>query len=189
MKPVSTTYYEEDKQHILHYFKSGDSSCFSDLYKKYYTTVYNHCMRLVNNSDDALDLTQDVFIKAFQKIKSLRSPEYFKYWLFKITQHACLKFIHNNKKERKEREQFTQWLMSAYDDETPDQEKKISKLMTAVEALPDASKEIITLKYLEGKSIKDLQKRYKTTASGIKMRLFRARARVAKLQGQLDISA
>lgn len=63
-----------DENYLIQEFKAGDLSIFEIILKKYQDRIYNLCRYLLGNSQDAEDAAQDVFIKAYQKLKDFR-PE------------------------------------------------------------------------------------------------------------------
>lgn len=78
--------------------KKGDKEAFSRLIKIYEKDLYRVSIAMLKNDDDALDGIQDAILKAFESIKNLRKPEYFKTWLIKILINSCNVIINKKKK-------------------------------------------------------------------------------------------
>lgn len=79
------------RQHL-----SGDSKAFEALFRKYQTPIFNMVTRMVHG-EDAYDLTQDVFLKAYKALKNFRGDAKFSTWLYTIARHTCLNHIrHKN---------------------------------------------------------------------------------------------
>jgi len=68
----------------------GDIAAFERIYKTYYRVVYSRCLRMTRNVSEAEDLTQDVFIQIFRKLKTFRGESAFSTWLHRLTVNAVL---------------------------------------------------------------------------------------------------
>jgi RNA polymerase sigma-70 factor (ECF subfamily) len=75
------------RQHL-----AGDPKAFEQLFRKYQTPIFNLVTRMVRG-EDAYDLTQDVFLKAFKALKTFRGESKFSTWLFTIARHTCLNHL------------------------------------------------------------------------------------------------
>ena len=69
---------------------AGDLKAFEDIYKAYHRRVYSRCLRMTRNVSEAEDLTQDVFVQLFRKLKTFRGESSFSTWLHRITVNAVL---------------------------------------------------------------------------------------------------
>ncbi|MDX1934273.1 MAG: sigma-70 family RNA polymerase sigma factor [Capsulimonadales bacterium] len=79
------------RQHL-----AGDPKAFEALFRKYQTPIFNLVTRMVRG-EDAYDLTQDVFLKAYKHLRSFRGDAKFSTWLFTIARHTCLNHLrHKN---------------------------------------------------------------------------------------------
>ena len=68
----------------------GDMTAFEELYKTYHRRVYSLCLRMTRNASEAEDLTQDVFVRLFRKLKTFRGEASFTTWLHRITVNEVL---------------------------------------------------------------------------------------------------
>ncbi|TAE53419.1 MAG: sigma-70 family RNA polymerase sigma factor, partial [Bacteroidetes bacterium] len=73
--------------------KRGESQAFKTLMKKYRKSVYYMLLKMVKNPDDAEDLTQEAFAKAFNSVDKFDSTFAFSTWLFRIATNNCIDFI------------------------------------------------------------------------------------------------
>ena len=69
---------------------AGDLKAFEDIYRTYHRRVYSRCLRMTRNVSEAEDLTQDVFVQLFRKLKTFRGESSFSTWLHRITVNAVL---------------------------------------------------------------------------------------------------
>ncbi|WP_164985085.1 RNA polymerase sigma factor [Ammoniphilus sp. CFH 90114] len=76
--------------------QTGDSEKFTQIIVKFQSPIYRYCFRLLGNQQDAEDLTQDVFIRAFQNLEQYRPAVSFSAWLYRIAYNQC-----SNKLKRK----------------------------------------------------------------------------------------
>ena len=76
----------------------GDRLAFEELYERYKSGVYTYCVRLLADSAAAEDAAQDSFMKMFKGIRSVRQPELFRAWLFRIARNEALLRIRKTRK-------------------------------------------------------------------------------------------
>ncbi len=69
---------------------AGDTRAFEDIYNAYHPRVYSNCLRMTRNVSEAEDLTQDVFVQLFRKLKTFRCESAFSTWLHRMTVNAVL---------------------------------------------------------------------------------------------------
>ena len=69
---------------------TGDLKAFEDIYRTYHRRVYSRCLRMTRNVSEAEDLTQDVFVQLFRKLKTFRGESSFATWLHRMTVNAVL---------------------------------------------------------------------------------------------------
>jgi RNA polymerase sigma-70 factor (ECF subfamily) len=90
---------DEDAE-LVDRFRSGDGRAFDELVRRYQRQVYYLSLRYVKNGEDAKDITQRAFVRAFQGVKSLRGGASFRTWLFKIAVNLSLNHIRDHARLR-----------------------------------------------------------------------------------------
>ncbi len=90
-------------EHLVIQFQNGDRKAFSMLVARYEKPIFNTAYRMVRNADDAADITQNSFIKAFEKIDTYNPSYKFFNWLYRIAVNETLNLI-NRRKRRQEYE-------------------------------------------------------------------------------------
>ncbi len=88
---------EEDDAVLVSETLDGNQKAFASLVDKYYKTVYNSAIRMGIGSDDAFDVTQAVFVKAYENLRSYKSRYKFFSWLYRIAVNESLNVIHRRK--------------------------------------------------------------------------------------------
>lgn len=82
---------------LVEKFLDGDLEAFEELVLLFDKKIYNYCYRMTNNSDDAEDLAQEVFIKVYRNLKAFRKDSKFSTWIYRIAYNTC---IDNHRKKR-----------------------------------------------------------------------------------------
>lgn len=98
------------EEQLIRRAQQGDNSAFEQLLLAHQKKVYNLCLRMASNPDDALDLSQEAFIKAWRALGQYQFEASFSTWLFRLTSNVCIDFL-----RRKKRRQETS-LTENYDD-------------------------------------------------------------------------
>ena len=86
---------------LVERYLAGDMAAFDELMIRYERHVYRVCYRFVENRDDAMDLAQEVFIKAFEHLGTFRRESSLKTWLFSITVNVCRTRLQRQKRSQR----------------------------------------------------------------------------------------
>ena len=179
---------EVSEKKIIEKVLGGDANAFEELVLRYEKTVYNLALRMVGDRDDAFDMTQEAFIKAYGSLSSFRGDSKFSVWIYRITTNVCLDFLRS--KSRKQQVSLT---VSDDDDEdaqldipdpssAPEQQliKKISmqSVEEGLKTLPDKQRQILVMRELCGMSYAEIGKALSLEEGTVKSRIFRARKRL-----------
>ncbi|MBM3237095.1 sigma-70 family RNA polymerase sigma factor [Candidatus Poribacteria bacterium] len=168
--------------YIIHKCLNGDSAAFGLLVDKYRESIYALAYSKLRNFHDAEDITQEVFLKAYQKLHTLKCWDSFLAWLYAITSNLCKNFI-RAKFNRPDREfiaeqdsKFFDYLSLNFYQE----EQAHEALYEALALLPENYRQVLTLYYLGGMSSREIAKFLGTSTNTIEQRLSRARAKLKK---------
>lgn len=163
---------------LVNRFKKGEEKAFDELVNKYQKRIYYLAYSLTNNHADALDLSQEAFIKAYKSIHKFRERSSFYTWLYRITVNICLNHL---KKEAKIKEvSFDERIELARVDWWSNPKKALENkelqedLTRAIDSLPPRQKTVFTLRHLEGLSHKDIASILGCSIGNIKANLFQA---------------
>jgi len=201
--PVGEDHSEQDEAQaefhkdtdLIDAFKAGDANAFHELVLKYEARVYNHCLRLVNDEEESFDLTQEVFLKVFRKIKNYEHTYAFYTWLYRITVNSCIDYMRRKKRmvqsvslSMPSREDAVD---SSREQDIPDttftptshfeKNELNTRLNGAMEQLSEKLRVILVLKELEGFSYEEIAEILGVSRGTVKSRLFRARERLKEL--------
>lgn len=160
--------------------KSGDHNAFNDLVRATYSDTYALALRLVGNAEDARDVVQDTYLRAFRAISRFRGDAAFGTWLFRITSNCA----HNVIRRRKPTETLVEANTPIDDDPSHDPQMAAegnelrARLLAALATLPAKLREVVELRELADLSHDAIAKRLGITESAAKVRLHRARAKL-----------
>ena len=182
-----TVFFENE---IIRSVLRGNVNDFEKLVTAYEKNVYSLALRMVGDPEDAADMTQETFIKAYRSLSSFRGDSKFSSWLYRIASNVCLDFLRS-------RSRHPQVSLSTDDEddratfELPDmrqnpEEQLMKKLgMEAVrrglEQLPEQQRQILVLRELGGLSYAELAQTLGLEEGTVKSRIFRARKRLCAL--------
>lgn len=77
--------------------QGNNDDAFSELVRRYQQRIYRYILRIINNPDDALDLTQDTFVKVFLHLNTWQPQALFRTWLFRIATNTTTDYLRRNK--------------------------------------------------------------------------------------------
>ncbi len=156
---------------------AGDESAFRFLVDKYKGSVHALAYRKLGDFDTAEEITQDTFLKAYQKLSTLRDPVRFSGWLYVIAARCCISWLRQNRLQTEsldsvEGEMNTQsW--TKYTDARLREE-----VHNALESLPESERTVLTLYYMAGMTCEEIGRFIGTSCGAIRDRLYRARIRL-----------
>lgn len=168
---------------------AGDVNAFETLVTKYEKTVYNLALRMTGNPEDAADMTQEAFLKAYRSLSSFRGDSSFPSWLYRITSNVCLDFLRSKSRRpavslTTETDEGEETELEIPDTAQNPEEQLMSKLTRdaikrGLDTLAPEQKEILLLREIGGLSYEEISKSLGLELSTVKTRIFRARKRLA----------
>ena len=162
---------------LIERYKQGEKDVIEILYKKYFKKVYYKCLSFVKDEYEANDLTQDILLKTIENLANFRGEALFSTWLYSITINHCIEYT--KKKNLYKKVDIDQAMFLPEEDKSKNESFQ-GFIDTIQKNLSPQEKELLELKYHQGLSIKELQEKLNLSASAIKMRLKRARSKIAK---------
>jgi RNA polymerase sigma-70 factor (ECF subfamily) len=165
---------------VVERYLAGDMSAFDELMIRYERQIYRICYRFVNNRDDAMDLAQEVFIKAFEHLGNFRRESSMKTWLYRIAMNHCINHVKKNAREFVEiTESIGSTRASVHSDmEEREQREQFRRL---VKKLPPKQKAILEMRIHEQLSYEEIATMSGRSISTIKASVFFALEKLRKL--------
>ena len=157
----------------------GDTRSFELLVEKYYKVLFNGALRMVNDTEDARDITQVTFMKAFEKLSTFK-PEYkFFSWIYRIMIHESLNLLGR----RRPRVELDPGLVATRDDpETDCAQSELSQAVSvALQRLSLDHRVVVVLRHFLSLSYDEMAEVLDIPAKTVKSRLFAARRQLGVL--------
>jgi RNA polymerase sigma-70 factor, ECF subfamily len=171
----------------------GDSASFEPLVRKYSPRVFATARRYARRESEVDDIAQEVWVKAFEKLKSFRSEAPFEHWLMRMTVRTCYDFLRGHQRNRESSfsdlsESETGWLERFVTaPETASENADAAKTLVArvLERLSPQARLVITLLEIEDRSVKEISRLTGWSVPLVKVRAFRARAEMRKIVAKI----
>ena len=160
---------------IVEQCKANDRKAQMQLYKQYCKGMFCVAMRYVQNSDDAEDVIQESFIKAFQKIHQFKGEVTFGAWLKRIVINKSIDFLKSRKQRRVELDENYLHL-SEDEDWTVERDITIDQVKLAIGQLPEKYKYVVMMFLIEGFDHSEISQVLKLTETTSRTRLLRGKS-------------
>ncbi len=169
--------------------KNGDTAAFNQIVQSYRKRILGTIARLIGRPEDVEDVGQEVFVRLFYSLDQLRTPEVFEPWLYRLTVNAAYDYLRRYRRRYESRmADLSEEHVQMADAQAGGREQREHLRKTGIrefvdELLSGVSEEdriLLTLKEVEGLSLKELEQVYAVNENALKVRLFRARQRVLK---------
>ena len=167
----------------------GDADAFGAIVDEYQKNVYNLALRMTGNPEDAQDMSQEDFIKAFNSLESFRGDSKLSVWLYRIVSNVGLDFLRSRK--RRQTVSLKTWTtegrnlragkyrnLSAMPEEELNRRLTQEAVRKGLLSLPEDQREILLLREIEGLSYDEIAQALGLEAGTVKSRIFRARKRL-----------
>lgn len=177
------------EQQLIENAKEGNAAAFNQVVLAYRKRILGTISRLIGRPEDVEDVAQEVFVRLYYSLDQLRSAEVFEPWLYRLTVNASYDYLRRIKRRHESRmadmtEAQVVMADSAAGGKRSEEDEQKSEVREFVNALfaqvSEEDRILLTLKEVEGLSLKELEQVYNTNENALKVRLFRARQRVLK---------
>jgi RNA polymerase sigma-70 factor (ECF subfamily) len=171
----------------------GDAASFEPLIQKYSPRVFATARRYARRESEIEDIAQEVWLKAFDKLKSFRGEAPFEHWLMRLTVRTCYDFLRGHQRNRESSfsdlsEPENDWLERFVTaPELANEHADAAKLLIerVMEKLSPQARLVITLLEIEDRSVKEIAKLTGWSVPLVKVRAFRARAEMRKILAKI----
>ena len=155
----------------------GDESAFGFLVDKYKGSVHALAYRKLGNFHIAEEITQDTFLKAYQKLSTLKDPSRFPGWLYVIAARCCISWLRQNRLQTESLDSV-EGEMNAQSWTRYTDARLREEVHNALESLPESERTVLTLYYMAGMTSEEIGRFIGTSCGAIRDRLYRARIRL-----------
>lgn len=171
-----------DDRFYIERIHNGDTSAYSALVDRHKQMVFTIAVKILRNREDAEEVAQDVFVKAFEALGTFQAKAKFSTWLYRIAYNSAIS------RSRKKKPEFTAIDEEMIDNYTIDtvsrsvnelsKDEQISAVNSLMEKLPEEENLLLTLFYKKEKSIDEISEITGYSASNVKVKLYRIRKRM-----------
>ncbi len=163
----------------------GDGEAFAELVRRYDRPVYHLAYRTLHDAEEARDVTQEAFFKAYRSLRTFRPEAKFSTWIFSIAYHACCDRL--NKRRRFSGEEIQDPVDAA---PSPEHQAialdEARRLRAAIDALPEKYRTVITLYHLQGQQYEEIAQVLGLPMGTVKTHLFRAKEHLRRMLSERE---
>ena len=180
----------EEELEIILRVRAGDTDAFEALVLEHQNKVYSLALRMVGNEEDARDMAQEAFIRAFNSLASFRGESKFSVWLYRLTSNICIDFLRGRAKRRTvslnwEDEDGEEGELEIPDERfSPEARLERTELRESVrrglDSLSPEYREILLLREINGLSYDEISRALNLEEGTVKSRIFRARKKLSE---------
>lgn len=165
----------------------GESQAFATLVERYDRAVYHLAYRTLRDVEEARDVAQEAFFKAFRSLRTFKPGAKFSTWIFSIAYHACCDRLNRRKR-------YSSDELPDRADAAPGPEAQAialdeaTRLRAAIDSLPEKYRTVVTLYHLQGKQYEEIAQVLGLPMGTVKTHLFRAKEQLRKLLAGAEVS-
>ena len=181
----------EDELKIIRRVLDGDANAFEALVLEHQKNVYNLSLKMLGNPEDAMDASQETFLRAYRSLGSFQGDSRFSVWLYRMTSNVCIDLL----RKRKRRAEVSMTVTNEDDEESEleipderfspdaalDKAERVRAVREGLRKLPEEYRRILTLREIGGLSYEELADALELELGTVKSKLFRARKKLCSL--------
>ena len=161
----------------------GEQNAYAELVNRYQAYVFTLVLRMIKSREDAEEVAQDVFVKAYRSLADFRGESKFSTWLYTITNTTCITFLRKKKLDIHSLDNEKVFEVADSKDSglranLVEQKSRINMVNQAIAMLSPDDAEVITLFYKAEQNLDEISRILKLEANTVKVRLHRARTRL-----------
>jgi RNA polymerase sigma factor (sigma-70 family) len=168
---------------------NGDTAAYRMLVEKHQDLVYTIVHRVVSSTEEAEEVAQDVFVKAYSKLSDFKAEAKFSTWIYRIAYNTA---VSHTRKKKVEFLAMDEEMIENYSEEEMQQEimglsqeKQSHLIQKALSVLPRTDNLIVSLFYYHGKDLEEISEIVGLTHNNVKVKLFRIRKKLLKEMNEL----
>lgn len=163
----------------------GDSNAFGILIDRYQKTLFNTALRMTGDTEEAADISQEAFVKAYQRLREYRPEHKFFSWIYRILVNDTLNRLKQRSKTQTIETEFTS------DDRLPDEQfdakRQSSRIESALRELAFDQRIVIVLRYFNDMTYQEMSAILSLPEKTVKSRLYSARQNLASLLTRMGV--
>jgi len=177
--------HQQTDNEVIQQVLRGNQQAFAVLVSRYQQFVFTIVLRYISNREEAEELAQDVFVKAYRYLADFKGQSRFSTWLYTLTQTTCLSFLRKKPDrstllEEEQLVQVTDQQMHSVQD-SAEKKEQTAMINTAINRLSPSDAQIIMLFYKAEQSLEEIAQILGIPANTVKVKLHRARQRLKEI--------
>ena len=171
---------EQDDMQLVKASQQGDQDAFAILVQRHQRRVFNLSWRLLQDYEDASEITQEIFLAAWQRLPAFRGEARFTTWLYRITYNCCLQQLERRKQERSlqtavQAEQILEERSKKQAEDALEQHDRQAMVREQLEQLPARYRVVLILRHFQELTYEEMANILSMPVGTVKIHLFRAR--------------
>ena len=176
-----------DEKTLIENVLDGDQKAFEELVMRYEDKVYSLCYRMCNDREEARDLAQEAFVKAWRGLAQYKADAAFSTWLYRLTSNVCIDYLRKKKKR-------TLLFLCGEEEQTPDipdpaptpeahflAKQKQEAVRQAMDQLEEEFRIVLTLRAMEEHNYDEIARILNIKVGTVKSRISRGREKLRKI--------
>jgi len=176
---MSATNDQQDIAKVL----SGDTNAYAALVDRYKDLVFTLALQMLKSREEAEEISQDAFIKAYKNLSSFKGDSKFSTWIYRIAYNTCLDRLKKQKRQQRTVaiDEFTEHEVKTLDNalDYMEQQERKQAIQDCLQLVSKEDSVLLTLFYFEELSLKEISKIMGATVNNLKVKLFRSRKHLA----------
>lgn len=181
----------EEELSIIKRTLAGDTNAFEAIVSAHQKNVYNLALRIVGNADDAFDMSQEAFLRAYRSLENFRGDSRFSVWLYRLTSNICIDFL---RKKKLRNESSLSWEnddgeiddiaipdLRFSPEKALDRKELAEAVRAGLDSLPPELRQILVLREINGLDYREIAQVLDIEEGTVKSRIFRARKKLCAL--------
>jgi RNA polymerase sigma factor (sigma-70 family) len=178
-------------QHYINSIIAGNSGEFAVLVNRYKDLVFTLAFKMIKNREEAEEVCQDAFVKAYKSLHTFKGESKFSTWIYKVTYNSCLDHLKKYKKQNSVvyMDDLSEHQLIAIENILGDinEPERNQKIQDCLDLLPAEEAFLLILYYFDDLTIEEIAKVIGINTNNVKIRLFRSRKKLASiLRERLD---
>jgi RNA polymerase sigma-70 factor (ECF subfamily) len=181
-----------DEDDLIRLCLDGDQAAFDRLVGRYHRGIYNMIYRMLGNAEDASDLTQETFLRAYTRLETYHLGRSFLAWIRRIAANLCIDHLRQRGQPTLSLDERLESGLEQADDSpgsSPAQATEMAedsrRVLAAVQQLPPKQRTVLIMRHIEGMTLEEIAGALRLPLGTVKVNLFRGRQAVRKLVGEL----
>lgn len=178
----------EDNDLVAHIVATNNTELFGLLYDRHAPRVYNKCLVFLHDPMEAQDLTHDIFVHLFIKLRTFKGNSKFTTWLYSLTYNYCVNYVQRDREKVHKKEEIREDLLEPVEGNISDEQLfqlRLDKIQRAMREIAPEERALLIMKYQDDFSIKEIMEALEINESAAKMRLKRAKSRLMEVYNNL----